>query len=363
MRAPPLFRQRARKRGQTGLTLIELMIGLVIGLIVIGAVLYVFLGSRLTYKYNDAMGRIQENGRIAIDMISQDLRMTGFIGCRRLWAHLPAANTGSIAARSIYFSSGFNAAIESSLGLPAGSLDLGRNGFIFSPAIPTQLANTDSVMVLGGTREIPLAEFMANEADDVTASSTVPEGPAIISDCRFDSLPLSDNSPTGVPAPAEGFMVTAAGTTITHSEFQRAYATDASITPISPISYSIRETGNRDNTGNFVRSLFRNDDELIEGVRDLCVRYGLATNSSNNAVGEYVEAPEDDEWQRVVSVRIELLLASVDDLVVDALGDVPLLCANVGVPRPPPDPPLPPDRRMYTVFTATVSLRNQIVSD
>ncbi len=363
MQACTIFTQRVSQRRQAGLTLIELMIGLMIGLIVIGAVLYVFLGSRLTYKYNDAMGRIQENGRIAIDMISQDLRMTGFIGCRRLWAHLPAANTGSIAARSIHFSGAFNTAIEAGVGLPAGSLDLGRNGFIFSPAIPAQLANTDSVMVLAGTTEIPLAAFMANEADEVTASSTVPEGPAIISDCRFDSLSLSDNSPTGVPAPAEGFMVTAAGTAIAHGEFQRAYATDASITPISPVSYSIRETDRNDSTGNPILSLFRNDDELIEGARDLCVRYGVATNSSNEAVGDYVRDPGVDDWKRVVAVRIELLLASVDDFVVDDAAGVPLLCANVGDPRLPPDPPSPPDRRMYKVFTTTVGLRNQIVSN
>ena len=360
MRAPPLFRQRARKRKQSGLTLIELMIGLVIGLIVIGAVLYVFLGSRLTYKYNDAMGRIQENGRIAIDMISQDLRMTGFIGCRRLWAYT--------ASGQITFSGGFQSEIESLLGWESGLMDVAEKGFILNPASAPagfQLDDTDSLIVLAGATTIPLTQFVASGSSSITATSTVPLGPAVLSDCRFEEgLSVSEPTPTGIPAPAVGFKVTTAGTTITHDgTLEVVYGPYSGITPISPVSYAIRETGRRDSTGNFVRSLFRNDDELIEGVRDLCVRYGLATNSSNDAVGEYVEAPGDDDWQRVVSVRIELLLASVDDLVVDALGDVPLLCINVGDPRPLPAPPLPTDRRMYKVFTATVALRNQIVSN
>lgn len=353
---PHILHQRSK---QLGLTLVELMIGLVIGMIIIGAVLYVFLGSRLTYQYNDTMGRIQENGRIAVDMMENDLRMTGFIGCRRLWAYLPSANTGSIAAQSITFSAAFEAAIENSIGITSGALDLATSGFVFNVALPDQVAGTDSVTILKGGTQIPLSEFMANEAGSMKTATTVPAGPAIISDCRFDTLSLSDNSPTGVPATAEGFMVTAAGTTIAHTEpFQRAYATDAGITPITATSYSIRATARTDSSGNPVLALFRDNDELIEGARSLCIRYGVATDPTNEAVGDYlaaaqVQALSNDPWKRVVAIRIELLLASVDDNTVDITQSEMPYCGDVFAPA---------DRRMYKIFTATVGLRNQIVS-
>lgn len=345
------------QRQQRGLTLVELMIGLLVGMLVIGAVLYVFLGSRLTYKYNDTMGRIQENGRVAIEMIGQDVRMAGFIGCRRLAAYLPPPSaTGSISAESIYFSDDFTNAIKTNLGL--SELNLADKGFVFSHEIDDQVEGTDSLAVLAGSTEVPLAELMADGAAAIVTSETVPAGPAIVSDCRFDRLSLSDTAPSGVPASAEAFLVSTEGKTIAHAgyAFQRAYDTDASITPISAVSYSIRETGRTDSDGNAVRSLFRNGDELIEGARDLCVRYGVAENSSNEAVAEYVEADDVGDWKQVIAIRIELLLASVDDNSVDTAAAVPTLCD-----RPVPDEDDRVfDRRMYKVFSTTVGLRNQV---
>ena len=359
-----LFRQRVSQRRQAGLTLIELMIGLMIGLIVIGAVLYVFLGSRLTYKYNDAMGRIQENGRIAIDMISQDLRMTGFIGCRRLWSYTTT--------RQIDFSSGFETGIESRLGWEAGSVDITGDGFILNPASAPddfQLAGTDSLIVLAGATTIPLTQFVASGSTSLTATSAVPLGPAVLSDCRFDEgLSLSEPAPTGIPAPAVGLRVTTAGTTITHDgTLEIEYGPYSGITPITPVSYAVRATGREDSTGNPVLSLFRNDDELIEGVRDLCVRYGDPSGSDDYITAEEVDAAESRDgaeyWREIVGVRIELLLASVDDNTTDAAAPIPILCDRENPEDRDPPEPRPTDRRMYQVFTATVALRNQIVSN
>ena len=363
-------------RRQHGVTLVELMIGLMVGLIVIGAVLYVFLGSRLTYKYNDAMGRIQENGRIAIDMIGQDVRMAGFIGCRRLASYLPPPSaSGSISAQMINFSTPFTNAIAAGVGVDASELKLAERGFIFSQILNDQISGTDSLTVLSGNTEIPLAALMANSSSNIVTTSHVPAGPAIISDCRFDSLSLSDASPSGVPAPAEAFVVPTAGTTIEHTGnvFQRAYDTDASVTPISTVTYSIRATERNDNTGNTVLALFRDNVELVEGARDLCVRYGVAENASNEAVGEYVTANALDDpssefdWKSVIAVRIELLLASVDDNVLDTDAEVPMLCDRGEPPSATPDDPdaedsaeTALDRRMYKIFTTTVGLRNQV---
>ncbi|WP_341645047.1 PilW family protein [Thauera sp. SDU_THAU2] len=169
-----------RIRQQYGLTLVELMIGLIVGMLVIGAVLYVFLGSRLTYKYNDTMGRLQENGRIATEMIGQDLRMTGFIGCRRLAAYLRAGSTGShgdVLVSGIEKGSDFSNAIASGVGVAADKLDLADTGFVFTQTLPDQVLDTDSLTVLTGSAEIRLAaEAINNIVTDSSAPRTTRPG-------------------------------------------------------------------------------------------------------------------------------------------------------------------------------------------
>lgn len=69
-------------RRQLGLSLVELMVSMVIGLLILAALTFVYLGSRATYRSNDAVARIQESGRLALDLMVEDLRMAGFAGCR-----------------------------------------------------------------------------------------------------------------------------------------------------------------------------------------------------------------------------------------------------------------------------------------
>ena len=63
---------------QGGFSLIELMIALVLGLVIVGAVINAFLSMSQTYKVQDALSRSQESGRFALELVSQELRMAGF---------------------------------------------------------------------------------------------------------------------------------------------------------------------------------------------------------------------------------------------------------------------------------------------
>ena len=68
-------------RSQQGITLIELMIALVIGLLATGAMLKVYVDSSRLYRFNENLARIQENGRFGLEFIRRDARMAGFWGC------------------------------------------------------------------------------------------------------------------------------------------------------------------------------------------------------------------------------------------------------------------------------------------
>ena len=67
-----------RVNRQSGLTLVELMVALVLGLLLLGGVTNVLVSSKQTFQANDDLGRVQENGRFALDILISDIRMAGY---------------------------------------------------------------------------------------------------------------------------------------------------------------------------------------------------------------------------------------------------------------------------------------------
>jgi type IV pilus assembly protein PilW len=66
---------------QKGLTLIEIMIALLLGVFLLGGVIGIFINTKQTYRVQDALSRLQENGRYAIEFIARDIRMTDYRAC------------------------------------------------------------------------------------------------------------------------------------------------------------------------------------------------------------------------------------------------------------------------------------------
>ena len=67
----------ARYGPQTGLTLIELMIAMTLGLMITTSLGYILMGSRSTYRTQDASARVQDTGRFALEFIGRQLRSAG----------------------------------------------------------------------------------------------------------------------------------------------------------------------------------------------------------------------------------------------------------------------------------------------
>ena len=52
-----------------GMTLVELMVAMAIGLFLVGGALYVYSQSRSSYRSGDALARLQESARFALDTL------------------------------------------------------------------------------------------------------------------------------------------------------------------------------------------------------------------------------------------------------------------------------------------------------
>ena len=71
----PVRRVRHRQRG---LSLIELMIALVLGLIVVAAVFNVYAGTSKSQRFTAGLQSLQENGRFGLAALQRGLRLAGF---------------------------------------------------------------------------------------------------------------------------------------------------------------------------------------------------------------------------------------------------------------------------------------------
>src|SRR5262245_11139312 len=67
-------------RRQHGLTLVELMVALVIGLVIVAAMSVLFAGSSRSRREMELSADAIENGRYAVDALSRELSQTGFYG-------------------------------------------------------------------------------------------------------------------------------------------------------------------------------------------------------------------------------------------------------------------------------------------
>src|SRR5690606_35581995 len=75
------MKSHAFARSQKGVTLVELMISLLLGLLLTAGIIQVFAGNRVTYAFNEGLSRIQENARFSLDHIAYNARMAGYSGC------------------------------------------------------------------------------------------------------------------------------------------------------------------------------------------------------------------------------------------------------------------------------------------
>lgn len=66
------------RKNNRGFTVVEAMVAMALGLVLVGIMLAVFSSTRHSYMLQDGLTRVQEDGRIAMHLIAEEVRKAGF---------------------------------------------------------------------------------------------------------------------------------------------------------------------------------------------------------------------------------------------------------------------------------------------
>jgi len=319
-------------RMQSGFGLVELMIAMTLGLVLLGGIGYLYIGSRGAFRTTDNLSRLQENARYALDMMSRDIRMAGYVGC---------GNMASIKVNTIA-----NPPVPQ---MTPGNALVGYDGGTgwTNPSTITRATGPDVLSVMG-----------AFSSGASLAGNLTPSNANVQINGNPDGFQTGDVLVVTNCVNADVFKATtisnASGTIVTVSHANSSntgnrigiYGPDAFLMRMNQYSYfiGINPAGNR--------ALYRvglngNAEELVENVQDMQFRYGLDTNA-DGAADSYSATPGN--WAQVVSVTVNLLMRSPDNNLSTSQQAVTFNNGTFNAP----------DRGLYQVYSATVGVRNRL---
>jgi type II secretory pathway component PulJ len=77
-------RNRQSSRPARGLSLIEVLVAMVLGLFLLAGIIQVMVSARAAYRLAEAQARTQENGRFAMQYLARELRPSRSGACRNI---------------------------------------------------------------------------------------------------------------------------------------------------------------------------------------------------------------------------------------------------------------------------------------
>ena len=299
-----------------GFSLVELMVGMTLGVLLIGGVITVFSGSKSSAEINTTMGELQESARFALDTMTRDTRMAGFQGCIDVNSASATLRADAVPSTD-YSASALSAATIEADGSwnPAAPLNftipVGRGAPIpGTHALSVQFGNPETFTMQPMTQVS--SQVVLDDADSgITTGDLV-----LISNCQV----------------ADIFEVTAAaGASLAHAgdknggddrlsaPYGQAGAQNrARVMRFESNIYYIGDTGRTNGNGDPVHSLFRQSlpysnppIEMVEGSANMKIRLGFRDAATGNLTFVTPDAAVTAVG-RVETVQLGLLMQSVD---------------------------------------------------
>lgn len=335
-----------RQTFQRGVTLIELMIAITIGLLMLAVLAVLFQESTRSHKALSEASQQIENGRYAIQLLSDDLHLAGFYGqfgdFTTLTAALPSAAATVLDPCSTTVSD-LNSA------LPMHIQGFNAANFTSRPSLASAPL---CAAILTNANLKPGSDIVVIRRTDTTQLQ--PTGTTILNDIYLQANPTTAEIQTGDGATmigttlkANGYLASGASTADTaHVSLLNKDGTAAPIRKYHVYVYFVAPcsvpsngtttcTGSADDGGSPIPTLKRLElsssggatvmsiDSLVEGIEMMNIDYGVDTTGSltggpdGTPDGNYVRIPPTSvtatfpDWVDVMGVNLYLLSRNI----------------------------------------------------
>lgn len=355
------------RKSQRGVSLVELMVALTVGMFIVAAVGYVYLAANNARRSMEASSRIQENMRYAFERMSYDIRMAGMTGCT-MQTHVNVLNTSSSWEFDI-FNIPLQGFEENAASLPTGVSGVLR-GDVFSV-----VGVDNSVEYIIESHNPVSAQFQLSETHSIKQGEIL-----VATDCKhaavFQMTNVNNNDTIKTVVHNTGGSISPGNCTkgfglplkCDANGNSYEFPPGARLLRLSAATYYVG-TNAFGEPALFRQTLGINANnastlaiELVEGIENMQILYGVDTsNPVDGAVNTYVaadqvlatslEATAQAAWQRVLAVRVSMVAVSKAGELVNTKPQ-PYIFNGATV--------TPTDKRMRKVFTNTIAVRNRL---
>ena len=279
------------KNRQTGFSVVELMIAMLLSMVLAGAIISVFVNNNYSFKQDENIGRMQDDARHALREIAFDLSMAGHYAD----LHIPA---------TVSYDGGLT------IGQDCGPV--GEANWMYR-ATDTATGNSLSIMAIDNA-----TNAAATAAHSCFISGELQDGTDIVAIKRVAGAEATALSANGAYLRTNGTVgVLFSGTAPTAPPV--AVAPPRADWAFRPSIYYIRQFANApgDNIPTLCRKALSGagpsmtTECLATGIENLQIEYGIDT-TGNGQPNVYLSDPTLAQLQRVVSARIFLIGRTTD---------------------------------------------------
>jgi type IV pilus assembly protein PilW len=270
--------KHASRQSVRGISLIEVLISVTIGLVVLAAVIVSYVGSGKASRYQAALTQMNQDAQIGLNLLSREIQLAGYSA--------PSALTNTAAAGSTpVFVVSYN----------LGTVTAPIFGCDVSQSVGTFVDPTAANVVCGNNGATPTFSGLGviYEAD---AKNTVPSSAGVPTDCLGATI-----------------VAEAGGYYLARNRYFIDKATGANASGRPELFCASNKAG-------------ASKQPLLENVEDMQVWYGVGAGGGSRQVIRYAKAGKDAttpntvnavgaaEWANVIGVRVCLLMRSAEPI-------------------------------------------------
>jgi type IV pilus assembly protein PilW len=311
------------RRRQRGLSLVELMIAITLGMVAVAGAISIYLANRSSYKLVEGAARVQENARFAMEFMGRDLREAGGIVCG---GNLVQENVLTSSQKAEWWSD-WSTGLKGYGSSPNNAAEMPTNALAkFGAAVDSRKTGTDAVIIWSASTASPsvLTQDSSGTNFTVYPAQTASTGSVLTAwdDARVSTFSINQAATTTVTAAQTPTTSIKKGGVVNKLNASAWYIC---VRQNAPSLYSLCREG----LGGGVLGPVSSAQEILENVTNMQITYLLGDGNGTPTASAYADGPTYNtwtsaDWAKVQAVRVVLTLATPDNVATSSGASTPL---------------------------------------